>query len=459
MSYASRPGAPQLGGVFSLSGGLIGNDGEITKSVYPCDALKGVTVVLGVSEEDSHVPQARVNATRKILVSSGANALCDIFDGTEHRIFDRSKTKIKTFLSAFLHETVGNSTHDPFSYLCGYQASLQSEVLQGAVPQNQRQPRDLKYGLIAECVTGSPFCAPRATNLSIWFYRIHQSVATHSEFQPYPQPTLRGDFCCPGQLFTPEPVRWNAMPNTTDSAIKKDFVDSLVTIAGTGNSFSVKGMAIHVFNCNKDMVNRSFYNADGDLLVIPETGALNIQTECGYLRVAPGELFILPKGLKMSVSLPNGSSKGFISELFEISHFQLPNLGPIGSNGLADGRHFKVPTAYYEDRHCEDYELISKFGGSLFRATLQFSPYDVVGWSGRYHPCKYDLLQFMSLGSVTWDHCDPSLHTVLTCPVDPANAASACDVVCFRPRYDAAQHTFRYASDSPVEASICLTVY
>lgn len=190
------------------------------------------------------------------------------------------------------------------------------------------------------------------------------------------------------------------------------------------------------------MKNRAFYNSDGNMLIIPEQGCLKIQTEFGHLKVVPGEIFILPRGLKMTVTIDE-PCRGFCAEVYEVSNLQLPQLGPIGQYGLADPRHFKVPTACYEDRVCENFELISKFGGSLFKATLQHSPYDVVGWMGRYYPCKYNLFQFMALGSVTWDHCDPSLHTVLTCPVDAINGTSACDLVCFRSRYDAVQHTFR----------------
>ena len=142
---------------------------------------------------------------------------------------------------------------------------------------------------------------------------------------------------------------------------------------------SVKGLAIHTYSCNTDTIDKSFYDADGDMLIVPELGDLHIQTEFGYLLITPGEIFILPRGLKMTVCLPLGVSRGFICELFEVGHFQLPNLGPLGSNGLADARHFKVPTAAYENRACENYQLISKFGGELFTATLQYSPYDVVG--------------------------------------------------------------------------------
>ena len=446
VSYATRPHAPPLGGVFVCSGALCGSDDEVTaQGVYPALACKDTPFVLGCAMEDAHVPASRVQVTAALLRRAAASVQCDLFPGTSHQIFPKTASKIRCLLSETLHGTVGNSTHDPYEYLGGYQSLLETEALPDAVPKNQRSPRFVKYNLVAEIITGSPFCAPRATNMSTWFYRIHPSVGTHGAFRKYPQPTIRGDFCCPGHSFTPEPVRWNPLPNPAAAGTAPiDFVDGLVTLAGTGNPFSVKGMAIHTYSCNVDMIDRSFYNSDGDLLIVPELGPLRIQTECGMLLVSPGELFILPKGLKMTVTLPaNGGSKGFVAELFEIGHFQLPNLGPIGSNGLADARHFKTPTAHYEDRSCKDYELINKFGGDLFLANLQYSPYDVVGWSGRYHPCKYDLLQFMALGSVTWDHADPSLHTVLSCPIDPATAASACDIVCFRARYDAVQHTFR----------------
>jgi homogentisate 1,2-dioxygenase len=440
-----------LAAVFALSGGPSGSDEEIaTSGISSNSSLRGVRVVLGVAEEDAHVPQTRVQVARDLLSSAGATVQCDFFPGTAHKIYPASASKVRCVFNSLLSSSLGSPSPSPspspfqYSYLSGYMSSLESEALDHALPRNQRSPRDIAYGLIAEVITGSPFCAPRNANLSTWFYRIHPSVGTHGSFAPYDgNPNLRGDFCCPGHSFTPEPVRWNAPPHPASLLPAKDFVDGLVTLAGTGNPMSVKGMAIHTYAANKDMVNRCFYNSDGDLLLVPELGSLNIQTEFGLLYVSPGEIFILPKGLKMTVCVPDGFARGFVAELFEIGHFQLPNLGPLGSNGLADARHFKVPKAYFEDRACDNYEVISKFGGSLFLAPLQYSPYDVVAWSGRYHPCKYDLIQFMAFGSVTWDHADPSLHTVLTCPIDPATGASACDIVCFRPRFDSVKHTFR----------------
>jgi homogentisate 1,2-dioxygenase len=269
-------------------------------------------------------------------------------------------------------------------------------------------------------------------------------VGTHHEFEAYSHPTFIGSFSLKDDAITPEPIRWNpsVLPDIQKGE-EIDFVDGIFTLAGTGDSTSLKGMAIHTFSCNKDMTNRSFYNSDGEMLIIPELSPLHIQTEFGFLYVTPGEVFLLPKGLKMTVTLPKGPSRGWIAEVYE-GHggFQLPNLGPLGSNGLADARHFLVPTAAYEDIKV-DYQLIAKFGGRLHTAKLSYSPYDVVGWSGRYHPCKYNLNNFMAFGSATWDHPDPSIHTVLNWPFDGVTNASACDFVCFRGRWDAVEHSFR----------------
>lgn len=442
LSYAATT-QRTLGGVIGVSGGLLGAEAELA-GLYPLPrtTLKHVPVVMACAESDAHVPRKRVEASAELMRQLGAPVDLTIYPGSEHKIFPQTENKIRCILAKLLAEET-NGTKDPYTYLAGYMGVLQSEALPDAVPKTQRIPREVKYNLIPECITGSSFTAPRTANLSTWLYRIHPTVGSHGAFERLAGETqIRADFCCPGQSFTPEPVRWFKTLDC-ENAKSQDFVEGLVTLAGTGNPAGLKGMAIHTYSCNKDMVNRAFYSADGDFLIVPEEGSLDIQTEFGRLLVGPGEVFILPRGLKITISLPSGHARGFAAELFEVGHFQLPNLGPLGSYGLADPRHFQVPTAAYEDRACPDYQLISKFQGELFMAKLQYSPYDVVGWSGRYHPCKYNLENFMAFGSVTWDHGDPSLHTVLNSPLDPATGASACDFVCFRPRWDAVSHTFR----------------
>lgn len=330
-----------------------------------------------------------------------------------------------------------------YPYMAGFKTPLQSEALAGAVPPLHRHPHKCKYGLYTEQINGTGFCAPRVNNLATWLYRINPTVVTTSEYTPYEHPTLVSEWCCPGDSPTPQLMRWNPMPFEQLADRRVDFVDGLVTLAGTGNPSSTKGMAVHWYCCNADMQERSFSNNDGDMCIVVQDGALDVQTEFGRLRIAPGQVLIMPRGLKMSVKLPDGRSRGWIGEVFE-GHlgFQLPNLGPIGSHGLADARDFEVPVAEYEDRKC-DHEVIVKAMGGVFSSRQTRSPYDVVGWSGSYHPAKYDLSKFKAFGSTSWDHGDPSLHTVLTVPTDAASGLSACDFVCFKGRWDVARDTFK----------------
>ena len=87
----------------------------------------------------------------------------------------------------------------------------------------------------------------------------------------------------------------------------------------------------------------------------------------------------------------------------------------VGSNGLADARHFQTPVACFEDRTCP-YLVVQKYEGELFSAAQSFSPFNVVAWHGNYTPYKYDLSKFCPMNAVAFDHPDPSIFTVLTCP-------------------------------------------
>lgn len=321
LSYCMQSATPKLAACIALSGGICGSDEEVA-SEPAINRLEGMQFILGCSEEDAHVPQNRVKATMSELHKLGAVVKCDIFPGKDHKIFPTSAAAARCLIASLTSRVAADSIHDPYTYLSGYTGYLESEALPQAVPRNQKFPRDVSYGLYAETVTGTPFCAPRANNMSSWLYRIHPSVATHGEFSPYSQPQIRGDFCCPGNSFTPEPVRWNPTPIPDYTC---DFVDGLVTIAGTGNPFSCKGLAINSYSCNKSMIDRSFYSSDGDFLVIPEVGTLIIQTEMGFLNITPGEIFILPRGLKMTVMI-DGPSRGFACELFEANHFQVTHI-------------------------------------------------------------------------------------------------------------------------------------
>lgn len=102
-------------------------------------------------------------------------------------------------------------------------------------------------------------------------------------------------------------------------------------------------------------------------------------------------------------------SRGYILEVYD-NHFKLPDLGPIGANGLANPRDFQTPTAWFENRDVNHFKIISKFHGALFVAEQSHSPFDVVAWHGNYVPYKYNLAKFMVINSVSFDHCVSFLH-------------------------------------------------
>ena len=273
----------------------------------------------------------------------------------------------------------------------------------------------------------------------------------HSRFVPYEGPAhLVGDFsACAAD---PNQMRWMPvpLPDSADGAARRvDFVDGLATVAGNGAAGGLQhGLATHVYACNAPMRDRAFSCADGELLVVPQQGALAVTTEMGLLLVAPGDIVVLPRGVRFSVAV-DGPSRGYVLEVFG-GHFRLPELGPIGANGLANARDFLYPTARYEDRECpggevegeSGFEVVNKFGGKLFSCRMCHSPFDVVAWHGTLAPYKYDLSRFNVIGTVSFDHPDPSIFTVLTCPSDTPGVALA-DFVIFPPRWMVAEKTFR----------------
>jgi homogentisate 1,2-dioxygenase len=197
---------------------------------------------------------------------------------------------------------------------------------------------------------------------------------------------------------------------------------------------------VHLFSANADMEDRSFGDADGDLLIVPQTGTLECRTELGWLRAAPGQVILVPRAIKFAIGTGGAPARGWMLEVTG-PRLRLPERGPIGSNGLADARHFLAPVAAYEDRIC-DHELVVKLGGRLHAARQEHSPFDVVAWHGNHVPCMYDLSLFNAMGSVTFDHPDPSILTVLTAPLDDHGRAVA-DFVVFPGRWDVSEHSFR----------------
>ncbi len=322
-----------------------------------------------------------------------------------------------------------------FEYQPGFGNEFATEAIAGALPQGQNSPQRAPFGLYAEQFSGTAFTAPRATNRRTWTYRIRPSV-THKPFRQISNRLLRSgpfDEVPP----TPNQLRWDPLPLPSEPA---DFVEGLVTMAGAGSPAAQSGAGIHIYTATASMRNRFFYNADAEMLIAPQQGSLHVYTELGVLEVAPGEICALPRGLKFCVELPDGAARGYVCENYG-ALFRLPELGLIGANGLANPRDFQTPVAAYED-HEGAFELIAKFQGNLWAAEIGHSPLDVVAWHGNYAPYKYDLSCFNTINTVSFDHPDPSIFTVLTSPSDTPGTANV-DFVIFPPRWMVAEHTFR----------------
>jgi len=319
-------------------------------------------------------------------------------------------------------------------YQTGFGNEFATEAVEGALPVGRNSPQKAPLGLYAEQFSGTAFTVPRAHNKRTWTYRIRPSVL----HKPFRQIDSKGFRSSPFDevVTTPNQLRWDPLPIPEEPT---DFVDGIITIAGNGDLFSQTGLGIHIYACNKGMDHRYFYNADGEMLIVPETGRLGILTELGALQIGPGSIAVLPRGLKFKVE-PAEASRGYICENYG-AHFRLPDLGPIGANGLANSRDFETPVAWFEDIEGET-EIIAKFGGDLWAASTDHSPLDVVAWHGNYAPYRYDLRRFNTIGSISFDHPDPSIFTVLTSPSGEAGVAN-CDFVIFPDRWLVAENTFR----------------
>ncbi len=320
-------------------------------------------------------------------------------------------------------------------YQTGFGNEFATEAVEGALPVGKNSPQKAPLGLYAEQLSGTAFTAPRHLNKRTWTYRIRPSVL-HKPFQQIPHGLLRSS---PFDeiVTTPNQLRWDPLEMPSEET---DFIDGLTTIAGNGDLYSQNGIAIHIYRANKDMTNRYFYNADGEMLIVPEKGRIGILTELGLIQVGAGSIAVLPRGLKFKVALGDPEVRGYICENYG-SQFKLPDLGPIGANGLANPRDFETPVAWFEDEEGE-MEIVAKFGGNLWRSVTDHSPLDVVAWHGNYAPYRYDLKKFNTLGSISFDHPDPSIFTVLTSPSAEQGVAN-CDFVIFPDRWLVAEDTFR----------------
>jgi homogentisate 1,2-dioxygenase len=315
-------------------------------------------------------------------------------------------------------------------YSTGFGNEFSSEAIPGALP-GRNSPQRVPYGLYAEHLSGTAFTVPRHESRRSWLYRIRPS-ALHPQFSRIDN----GDLCGPMAAPTPNRLRWDPIPIP---AAPTDFIDGLLTIGATGAPERPAGATIHIYRANRSM-QRIFFDADAELLIIPEGGGLRLATEFGLLDVGPGEIAVIPRGIKMRVELADGPARGYACENHG-APFRLPGLGPIGANGLANPRDFLTPTAWFEERD-EPTDLVQKFLGNLWSTRLGHSPLDVVAWHGNHVPYKYDLATFNALGSVSFDHPDPSLGTVLTSPTNTPGLANV-DFVIFPARWQVAEDTFR----------------
>ena len=320
-------------------------------------------------------------------------------------------------------------------YLTGFGNHFATEAVAGALPVGQNSPQKVPFGLYAEQLSGTAFTAPRSENRRSWLYRL-RPTASHRPFEPYQgAPLLRSG---PFDELPPTPnrLRWDPLPIPEEAT---DFIDGFVTYGGNGDVATGAGIGIHLYAANRSMEARAFQNADGELLIVPQQGDLTIVTELGRIHVAPLQIVLIPRGIRFRVEL-EGPSRGYVCENYG-EPFRLPDLGPIGANGLANPRDFEIPAAWYEDRD-DAHEVVQKFQGRLWTTTLDHSPFDVVAWHGNLAPCRYDLRRFNTLNTVSFDHPDPSIFTVLTSPGELHGTAN-CDFVIFPPRWMVAEHTFR----------------
>lgn len=322
------------------------------------------------------------------------------------------------------------------TYLSGFGNEHASEAVEGALPVGQNNPQKPPMGLYAEQLSGTAFTAPRAENRRTWMYRIRPSVRHVHDLSEVDHGLIR---TAPARETEPPigQLRWDAVPMPEEPVT---WLEGLQTIGTNGDVHGQFGMAAHIYVATASMTDTYFYDADGELMVVPQQGRLRVHTECGRLDVAPLEICLIPRGMKFRVELLDGPSRGYVCENYG-SYFTLPERGPIGANGMANARDFLAPTASFEDDDAPA-TLFVKFDGRLFASQIEYSPLDVVAWHGGHVPYKYDLRRYNTMGSISFDHPDPSIFTVMTSASDRPGTANI-DFAIFPDRWLVAEHTFR----------------
>ncbi|MDQ1156318.1 homogentisate 1,2-dioxygenase [Sphingomonas sp. SORGH_AS 950] len=326
-----------------------------------------------------------------------------------------------------------NETATP-RYIPGFGNHIATEAVPGALPIGRNSPQRPAFGLYAEQLSGTAFTAPRHENRRSWLYRL-RPTAEHPPYRPYDGAPRFAAGTSDAPL-PPNRLRWDPAPMPPAGT---DWLDGMTTMLANRDPADLEGVAVHVYACNRDMA-RVFVDADGELVFLPQSGRLTILTELGRIDIAPGQIALVPRGVRFRIELPDGEASGYVAENHG-SLFRLPDLGPIGANGLGNPRDFETPVAWFEDRD-EPTQVVQKFLGSLWTMTLGHSPLDVVSWHGNLAPWRYDLSRFNTINTVSFDHPDPSIFTLLTSPSDVPGRANA-DLVLFPPRWMVAEDSFR----------------
>lgn len=419
--YLARADEP-LGALIAVAGARIG---PVSQWPDVGGDLDEMPVLLSLAEEDAWIDFDDFLATRDYFEKRGAEVTAHVFPGTGHVVPTPVRVEASRWLSS---EAIEEDR-------TGFGNTFEVELMPGALPRDMNSPRWVSYGLYSEQVNATAFVAPRAHNFRSWLYRVRPS-AQLGTFEPLEHPTLIGEFSgLPSELN----LIGLAPPEIPEDPA--DFVDGLITVGGNGSPAARRGYAVHLYVANRDMEGRAFYNADGEFLIIPQAGRLHLLTETGVLMVAPGEVVIVPRGLRFSVALLDGTARGYVGETFGYG-FELPERGLAGANGFADARHFRVPDPWFENRLEAGYRITGKLGGRLYEARQDYSPFDVVAWHGNYTAYAYDLEMFSPFSTARIDHPDPSVYTVLSAPLDE-RGGHALDFVFFPPRWDVSENTFR----------------
>jgi homogentisate 1,2-dioxygenase len=427
LEYAARQGKGTgmpagLAAVLAPCGARIGPPAEWAPASH---RLAGLPVLLGAGDRDAWVAGEDIAATAAWFRAAGATVELVNHPGERHDISFRQRLRARPLL---LGEPAPPGSG-------GWGNTLESEALAGALPARQNSPRRPPFGLYAEQVNGTGFTTRRGENRRTWCYRIRPTSQRRS-FTPLAHPGFGAGFA-----GRPPAIDLTGFAPLPEPGTARDFLDGMHTVAGAGSPALRRGCAIHLYCANRDMEGRAFYDADGDLLLMPELGALTVMTELGPLEVAPGQIALLPRGLTFSVFLAGPIGRGYLAEAYG-RPFQLPERGPLGANGLTDARHFRAPSAWYEDRLAPGFSIVAKLGGQLHQASQDHSPFDVVAWHGNHLPFVYDLADFSPVGSVAFDHPDPSIFTVLSAPLDEPGT-NTLDLIVFAPRWDVSRGTFR----------------